>query len=422
MVRLSRSEEASEAEIIANHQTDKLYTHDFGNGRYFQVVHQDKDGFEIKLGAKTMLKGVYIYEKDDLRGLTVIKVVGKEEKQRVDFNDFNLEQLRAFLTFLKNTPLKDIKETKLSLSSGLELNEETTEQIKALLALDGGEKLIRTLVEEGGVTSVDIVNTAYRKRELAIFKRLLDEHEYWKEYAAEKGISDHSEEKVWQCFFSENDWIFGYGLDYRFEGVLQKEFYVSGADADGKESVISDFLLGDNKFTTFVEIKKPSTDLFGPNKNRAKSWSLSGDLINGVSQILEQKASGQLRFETDTYVDGGKKIANKAYDSKVILVIGDWNRVTSSNDRELAIKQKTFELYRRDSRNIKMLTFDELYERAKFIVEHKEVKSDDKPEGGSKVASAEAPAAVAKSPQVMWEDDKIVGRTAIPTADDDVVF
>ncbi len=328
------------------------------------------------LGAKTMLKGVYIYERDDLRGLTVIKVVGKEEKQRIDLNGFNLEQLRAFLTFLKNTPLKDIKETKLSISSKPELNDETTKLVLELLNQEGGEKLIRTFVEEGGVTSVDIVNTAYRKRELAIFKKLLDEHEYWKDYANGEGISDHSEEKVWQHFFSQNEWIFGYGLDYRFEGVLQKEFYASGPDADGKDSVISDFLLGDNKFTTFVEIKKPSTPLFGKDKNRSKSWSLSDDLINGVSQILEQKASGQLRFVGDNYVEGGKKISNKSFDSKVILVIGDWNRLDAANDREDSIKKKTFELYRRDSRNIKMLTFDELYERAKFIVEHKDTKSE----------------------------------------------
>ena len=33
------------------------------------------------------------------------------------------------------------------------------------------------------------------------------------------------------------------------------------------------------------------------------------------------------------------------------------------------IKKKTFELFRRDSRNIEIITYDELYERAKFIAE-----------------------------------------------------
>jgi len=42
-----------------------------------------------------------------------------------------------------------------------------------------------------------------------------------------------------------------------------------------------------------------------------------------------------------------------------------------SETKELQIKAKSFELFRRDSRNVEIVTFDELFERAKFIVEHK---------------------------------------------------
>jgi hypothetical protein len=96
-------------------------------------------------------------------------------------------------------------------------------------------------------------------------------------------------------------------------------------------------------------------------------------LIDAVSQILEHKASGQIRIETQRLHDSqGQLITQRAYDSKVLLIIGDWGNVESANDNEKRIKEKTFELYRRDSRNIKILTFDELLERAKFIVEHGE--------------------------------------------------
>ena len=40
------------------------------------------------------------------------------------------------------------------------------------------------------------------------------------------------------------------------------------------------------------------------------------------------------------------------------------------SDKEKRVKLKTFELFRRDSRNVEIITYDELYERAKFIVEH----------------------------------------------------
>jgi hypothetical protein len=62
--------------------------------------------------------------------------------------------------------------------------------------------------------------------------------------------------------------------------------------------------------------------------------------------------------------------SEKAYDSKVILKIGDWKELDKTEATlEKEIKKKTFELFRRDSRNVEILTFDELFERAHFIAE-----------------------------------------------------
>jgi len=55
----------------------------------------------------------------------------------------------------------------------------------------------------------------------------------------------------------------------------------------------------------------------------------------------------------------------------VTLIIGNWNEITGCNDKEKLIKEKTFELFRRDSRNVEIITFDELYERANHIVNHR---------------------------------------------------
>lgn len=88
-----------------------------------------------------------------------------------------------------------------------------------------------------------------------------------------------------------------------------------------------------------------------------------------MSQILEHKASGLIRLEGDNFIEG-ESMNQKAYDSKVILIIGQWTELTNSdNTQEKNIKKKTFELFRRDSRNIEIMTFDELFDRAKFIVE-----------------------------------------------------
>ena len=163
---------------------------------------------------------------------------------------------------------------------------------------------------------------------------------------------------------------------YNFIGKVKSIDY-SNVGLDGSNTVITDYLLGDKMFTTFVELKKPSTKLFAKIQNRSNSWRLSSDVVHSVSQILEQKASGLIKLDKPGYDSDGNIITQKAYNSKVILIIGHWKELKeSSNDLECEIKKKTLELFRTDSRNIELLTYDELYDRAKYIVEgkNKEIK------------------------------------------------
>ena len=222
-----------------------------------------------------------------------------------------------------------------------------------------------------------------------MFERLLNEEGYLEKYKKEQSeisemiekgeenglsINENSREEIaWQYFFHKNPWIFGYGLSYRFQNILQKEFSASDTDGAGKEQVNADFLIGDNYYTTFVELKTPSTDLFlntRSGKNRSGSWSISNHLVYAVSQILEQKAAGQIKLEKDPFDNEGNRITQKGYDSKCILIAGNIKKeIEESRDSEKIseIKKKTFELYRRDSRNVEIITFDELYDRAHYI-------------------------------------------------------
>jgi hypothetical protein len=223
------------------------------------------------------------------------------------------------------------------------------------------------------ITDKDVVALGYRKNQLEIFRKLLEEDyllEYKKQVIKNIQIKD---ELAWQYFFNKNPWIFGYGLDYRFMSILQKEFSASGTEADGSGQVNGDFLIGDKKFTTFVELKKPDTPLFKNSIIRSGAWKLSTELMEAKSQILEQKASGQIKIEKETiHNSNGNEIKQKSYDSKVILILGSWNQIKDDADLVKQIKIKTFELFRRDSRNVEIITFDELFERAKFIVDNKE--------------------------------------------------
>lgn len=388
----------SEEDVINNSNINTLYTTDFSKGKYFQVVSQDENGFGIQIAPRTMFKVLYIKDKEDINQFEIIKLTKKSdnsqfaEKQKVTLSSFTFSQLLSFLKFISGLDLKGITERKITLADDSfdDIDDETKKKIKTLLQKKDGPEIIAELLNSGVITSQDIVNTGYRKEQLEIFQKLLEEEGYLGEYRnnqADKEATKNKEnpsykakithsskdEVVWQYFFQHNEWIFGYGLDYRFNGILQKEFASSISEADGSETSYTDFLIGDNKFTTFVELKKPNTPIFGNSKNRSNSWCLSNDFIDAVSQILEQKASGQIKLDGEQFDSDGNKIKQSSYDSKVILIIGNWNQLDSaSNDKEKSIKQKTLELYRRDSRNIEIITYDELYERAKYIVLDKE--------------------------------------------------
>ena len=180
-------------------------------------------------------------------------------------------------------------------------------------------------------------------------------------------MSYNYDEPEWQTFFKNNSWIFGYGLDYKFLSILQKEASLSNVDLDGKNEVKSDFLLADNNFTVIVELKRPDTPLFEKDKNRSESWKLSKELTYAVSQILSQKAEWELNAQTKNYDEFGNLINQTTIDPKTILIIGDTKQFSGETKTDL-IKKKTFELYRRNSRNIEIITYDELLDRAKFIV------------------------------------------------------
>ena len=366
----------SEEDVIFNSKLEHLYNHEFEDGRFFQVVFSNEDETHIKLASRTLLKVVYIKEKDNIEGLEIVKAVSGNDKERVKFSKFNLQQLRCFLDFINSIDLKGVSNRRISLADGSldTLDNETKKKIETLLCSDDGGEIVIELLRKGLITNQDLVNTGYRKQQLEIFQSLLRK-DYLSDYKAIIGKPNTKDETAWQYFFKSNEWIFGYGLDYRFQGILQKEFHASDTTAAGKGDVIADYLIGDKRFTTFVELKLPTTNLFGSSQNRANCWTLSGKLIDAYSQILEQKASGQIKIETTKELldDFNHEISQRSYDSRTILIIGTWGEIADDPVGTKRIKEKTFELFRRDSRNVDIITYDELYERASFIVNNENV-------------------------------------------------
>lgn len=176
-------------------------------------------------------------------------------------------------------------------------------------------------------------------------------------------------EEEWQHFFSREQWVFGYGLDYRVMRQFDREMTVGSAGTDNQNKPIIDFLETFTDYTVLVEIKTPNTPIFKSSRGgRAGTWDFSSEFIGAVSQIIEQKAKWLAFAEGRQHYDksGSRTLSARTRNAKSILVIGSISEF-SGNARDCNIMKDTFELFRRETRSIDIVTFDELFERAQFI-------------------------------------------------------
>lgn len=365
---------------IKNNNSEELRIVEHWWIKYHSFIFEDK---EFKVSSKIKIT-LSLSSAGVVRNFQIVKFNWDKNDWEIKFTTFTLEKIASFVDFLVSN-ISSLKEWKISLSEieWKDINI-SKNQIQKFLETSEWEIIIKEILNTN-TTKEDIINIWYRKDQLEIFWKLLNNTlilEDYRDFEYKNNLSlckkywltDKSIwEKIWQYFFSKNEWIFWYGLDYRFMGIIQREADISTKTVWRKESVNWDFLVWDNNYVHFVELKLPNTPLFAKDKNRSNSWKLSDWLFSSHSQILEQKASWLVKLhqkhseEDENY----KKISWKAYDSKVILIIWDIDReLQNSWDEEWIneIKRKTFELFRRDSRNLEIVTYDELFKRANFII------------------------------------------------------
>lgn len=216
----------------------------------------------------------------------------------------------------------------------------------------------------------------------------------------EANLGNQRDESWWQTFFEQNTWIFGYGLKYQFLDLVSKQPHYGGADVEGKGMEKGDFLThtsADIKFTVLLEIKKPDSPLLGKAKYRNGAWQLGEELVGGVSQLqanCEQwNISGSRSAENNELL-----LQEKIFtvSPKGILVIGKTAQLEGN-----PAGRNTFERFRRSLSNPEVITYDELYERAKFIVGH--------------------PAGTGHSPEIKSGNDAML-EVAAPMDDGDIPF
>lgn len=258
----------------------------------------------------------------------------------------------------------------------------TTDEIKDI-ALDltqaerlfvDNEDLFLNVAQNSEELKGDLLALGYRRKTLRTFERMMTDEAF---FESEKERLKKTDETVWQAFFEANTWIFGYGLSYQFLGKIDEgkmERYVIGHDIAGAGKEADGVLKTQARINSlcFVEIKHHKTTLITPTVYRSETWMPGKHVVGGVAQIQTTVQSAIERYSPKMELTNadGEPIGDPlfAIDPKAFLVVGSLDQFITEDGKINAKKLRAFELYRRNMRRPEILTFDELFHRARAIV------------------------------------------------------
>ncbi len=320
------------------------------------------------------IKATFFEDERGITALTLQKFLGKGGPSNREYFTFvgpEITTLKRFLASIKTLPMDTPGNMKIPDS---ELHDIILSETQARRLFKENEELFLDLARNHNLKR-DIVAIGYRREQLARFANLLNDKAF---FASELTRTGKAPEALWQRFFEENQWIFGYGLSYLFLSQLDGrglEQVVRGHDVSGSGKR-TDALMKSQALVSslcFVEIKRHDTPLLATSAYRPDAWPPSGELSGAVVQMQATvqdaiETLGRLLLPKTRAGDPtGERLFNFA--PRSFVVIGSTSQFIAEHGVNEP-KFRSFEMYRRGLMQPEIITFDELFHRAKFIIEH----------------------------------------------------
>ena len=341
---------------------------------YAFATIKDEVVLRHKEGAKKTVKAKFM---EDSRGVFVLNIQGfsaaTDKPHNASFA-FIGDEIRRLIEFLKHIQTFVFENDK-----GVNITDDELRKLAvsgkqvALLLKENPDVIAEVLRTE--ITKEDIVAIGYRKKQLDTFSKLLEDQAY---FDSLKELKQCGSEALWQRFFEKNTWIFGYGLGYLFLSSLDNkklEQVVQGHSIANHGKRVDAIMKTKGIISSlcFIEIKIHTTDLLSNKPYRAGCWAPSDELAGAVAQVqgtvhsAVETIGAKLTMKDENGNPTGEEAFN--YQPRSFLVIGNLNEFMDENGVN-ADKYRSFELYRKNTVWPEIITFDELYDRARYIVNH----------------------------------------------------
>jgi len=321
------------------------------------------------------IKATVVEDSKDIQILTIQRFTspsGKPHESSFSFVGDEIEKLYDFIIGISKVKFDSENAFSFYEKQVSQSDQILNEEVKELVIQN--DELLREIIYSG-VTKDDLVTLGYRKRQLEVFNKLINDPLYFEDL---KKRTNTTNEGLWQRFFEKNNWIFGFGLNYVFNSSLNNaklEQVVQGTDFKSSGKRIDALLKtrGIIESFSFVEIKTHKAALLKQLNSpyRSESWQISDELAGAISQVQRtvQKAVGQIKDKVEMKDGLGNPTGERVYlyNPKSYIIIGSLSEFES----EFGInedKYSSFELFRQGLSKIDVLTYDELYERASNII------------------------------------------------------
>ena len=165
-------------------------------------------------------------------------------------------------------------------------------------------------------------------------------------------------EDRWQTFLNDNPFVLSMAFGYPVI-VVRSQASVGGRRIDGTGDRIADYLVQNRltNNTAIVEIKRPATQLLNETPYRTGVYQPSRELTGAISQVLDQKYEFVRRITQ--LRDSSRRYDIESYSVRCYLLAG---MIPCGEERI-----KAFEMARGNSRDVEIVTFDELLEKLKSL-------------------------------------------------------
>ena len=209
---------------------------------------------------KTQVSAIVTHDHQDVRRLTIETFQSRAgdwyqayEKESFSFRGDEFRRLVQFLEqikFIDATNQDKFQVEDVSTGTGR----------KAIIDAEdrGFIARLKALPREQRASVLDALQGALSVEEINI---LLGRRKGLDQFERHMTLSDW-DESAWQDFFDREQWVFGYGLDYRIMRAFDREVTVGGAGTDNRNKPLIDFLQTFKDYTVLGEITRPDTDIF----------------------------------------------------------------------------------------------------------------------------------------------------------------